>query len=72
MFSAVIHTQWLDLWRFAVQVSIVQSFHLTLLISQPRLHFLPGHGSGQVLTLTDQNKQREEIKVPPSRGSGLM
>lgn len=50
-FAAVIHTHWLDLWRFAVQVSVVQSFHLTLLISKPSCHFLSGYGSGQVLAL---------------------
>lgn len=48
---AVVHTHWLDLWRFTVQVSVVQSFHLTLLIPEPSRHFLSGDGSGQVLTL---------------------
>lgn len=48
---AVVHTHWLYLWRFTVQVSVVQSFHLTLLIPEPSRHFLSGDGSGQVLTL---------------------
>lgn len=48
---AVVHTHWLDLWRFTVQVSVVQSFHVTLLVPKPGPHFLSGYGSGQVLAL---------------------
>lgn len=52
---AVVHTHWLDLWRFTVQVGVVQSFHLAFLIPEAGLHFLSGHCSGQVLTLVDKN-----------------
>lgn len=58
---AVVHTHWLDLWRFAVQVSVVQSFHLTLLIAEPSRDFLSGYGFDQVLTLREAMKHRHEI-----------
>lgn len=49
--AVIVHTHWLDLWRFTVQVSVVQSFHITLLVTKPGPHFLSGYGSGQVLAL---------------------
>lgn len=58
---AVVHTHWLDLWRFTVQVSVVQSFHLTLLIPKPSRHFLSGDGSGQILTLVVAMKTDKEM-----------
>lgn len=72
-FMAVIHTEWLDLWRVTVQVSTVQSFHVTLLISKPSLHFLFGHGSGQVLALTDKKRQKRRLNLNLFRlhGSGF-
>lgn len=72
-FMAVIHTEWLDLWRVTVQVSTVQSFHVTLLISKPSLHFLFGHGSGQVLALTDDKRQKRRLNLNLFRlhGSGF-
>ena len=39
------------LWRFTVQMRVVQSLHLTLLIPQPDHHLPPGHGPGQPHTL---------------------
>lgn len=52
---AVVHIRWLDLRRFTVQVGVIQSFHLAFLIPEAGLHFLSGHGSGQVLPLVDKN-----------------
>lgn len=34
-------------------MSVVQSFHLTLLVPQASLHLLSGHGFGQVQTLSN-------------------
>lgn len=51
--AAVISTHWLALWGIAVQVSAVESFHLTLLIPKPSGHFLSRHGSGEILALKD-------------------
>lgn len=71
---AVINTHGLDLWRFTVEVSVVQGFHLTLLISEPSSHFLSGYGPGEVLALrtwwenTHHNKQR--LGEQSSAGSG--
>lgn len=49
--AAVIHAHRLDLRGFAIQVSVVQSFHLTLFVPESSRHLLPGYGFGQVLAL---------------------
>lgn len=52
--TAVVNALWLNHRGFAVQMSTVQSFQLTLLISEPSLDFLFGHGFCQVLPLKDE------------------
>lgn len=61
--AAIIHAHRLDLRGFAVQVSVVQSFHLTLLVPEPSRHLLPGYGSGQVLALrVAMEKQKGDVQ----------
>lgn len=51
--AAVVYALRLNLGGLAVQMSTVQSFQPTLVVPEPSLDFLLGHGSGQVLTLRD-------------------